>query len=100
VFSKNLFSPFLHESKGIFSQSEKPVAFTGVALTLDPSNTFAFPILRAEKSTFSFNPEQNEASRISGEQLTLVAGYQTRKNQRAAVSGSLTMCSNEFMLLR
>jgi len=99
VFSKNLFSPFLHESKGIFSQSEKPVAFSGVAMTLDPENLFVFPILRAEESTFSFNSEQNEISKISGEQLTLVAGYQARKNQRVATSGSISMCSNQYMLM-
>jgi hypothetical protein len=99
VFSKNFFEPFTTTSKGIFSQSEKPIAFSGVGQVLDPSNKFVFPILRAEQSTFSFNQDKNEISKVSGEALTLVSGYQTRKNQRVAVSGSLGLCSNNNMLL-
>ena len=37
-------------------------------------------------------------SNISGEQLTLVAGYQTRYNSRAAIAGSMSMCSDATML--
>ena len=37
-------------------------------------------------------------SSVSGEQLTLVAGYQSRYNNRATISGSLHMCSDEFIL--
>eukprot|EP00347_Sterkiella_histriomuscorum_P002855 403366536 len=99
VFSKNFFEPFRKGSNSLFTNPETPIAFSGVGLNLDPKNTFAFPILRAEPSTFSFNSEQNEVSKKSGEQLTLVAGYQTRKNQRVAVSGSLGLCSNNHMLL-
>ncbi|CDW86938.1 dolichyl-diphosphooligosaccharide--protein glycosyltransferase 48 kda subunit-like [Stylonychia lemnae] len=99
VVSKNLFTPFKKESNGIFTVPETSIAFTGVGLNIDQANNFAFPILRAEKSTFSFNKENNEVSKLSGEQLTLVAGYQTRKNHRVSVSGSLGLCSNNHMLL-
>jgi len=34
---------------------------------------------------------------VSGEQLTLVAGYQTLYNNRAAVAGSMSMCSDLMM---
>ena len=36
-------------------------------------------------------------SSVSGEQLTLVAGYQSRYNNRATIVGSMHMCSNEFI---
>lgn len=35
---------------------------------------------------------------MSGQQLSLVAGYQTRYNQRVVLAGSLQMCSNQAML--
>ena len=33
----------------------------------------------------------------SGELLTLVSGYQSRNNHRAVISGSMAMCSDEFL---
>ena len=36
---------------------------------------------------------------MSGEQLVLVSGFQTRYNNRATVSGSLKMCSDQFLAL-
>jgi len=57
VMSKNFFTPLKQESKGIFTTDGSSIAYTGVGLNLDPKNTFAFPILRAEPSTFSFNSE-------------------------------------------
>ena len=73
----------------------------GIGAYLDPENQFVFPILRAEQSTVSVaNATKNEDIKISstsGEQLTLVAGYQTRYNNRAAVAGSITMCSDQVM---
>ncbi len=68
-----VFDRFANESQG--------VSFQGVGAVLDPSNKFAFPILRAESTTVSINPEKKERSEgdsqvvVSGEQLTLVAGY-------------------------
>ena len=38
-------------------------------------------------------------SSVSGEQLAFVAGYQSRYNNRATLSGSIHMCSDEFILL-
>jgi oligosaccharyltransferase complex subunit beta len=97
VFSKNFFEPFTTTSKGIFSKNEKSIAFSGIGQVLDPNNQYVFPILRAEQTTFSYNQEKNsgEYSKISGEALTLVSGYQTRNNQRVSISGSLSMCSND-----
>jgi hypothetical protein len=74
VFSKNFFHPFTTTSKGIFSQSEKPIAFSGVAQLVDSSNQFVFPILRAEPTTFS-EKANGDIAKASGEALTLVSGY-------------------------
>jgi hypothetical protein len=97
VFSKNFFEPFTTTSKGIFSKSEKSIAFSGIGQVLDPNNQYVFPILRAEQTTFSYNQEKNSGdySKNSGEALTLVSGYQTRTNQRVSISGSFSMCSND-----
>jgi oligosaccharyltransferase complex subunit beta len=101
IYSRNLFEPFTTTSKGIFSKSERSIAFSGVGQVLDQNNQYLFPILRAEPTTFSFNPEKNsgDISKISGEALTLVSGYQTRNNQRVSISGSLSMCSNDNIYL-
>ena len=41
--------------------------------------------------------DEGRISDVSGEQLILVAGYQTRYNNRATVAGSLDMCSDKVM---
>lgn len=84
-----------------FDNSSAGVVFSGTGSYLDPSNQHVFPILRAESTAVSVAPATEKAgviiSETSGEQLTLVAGYQTRYNNRAAVAGSMTMCSDELM---
>jgi hypothetical protein len=65
------------------------------------NNQHVFPILKADRGAFSFNPEapqRMETGVKAGNQLTLVAGYQTRYNQRVVMSGSMRMCSNDDML--
>ena len=99
VFSSNFFEPFKTTSKGVFTIPERPIAYSGVGMSLDQANQYVFPILRVEPSTFSFNPDKNEVSKASGESLSVVAGYQTRTNQRVLISGSVSICSNNNMLL-
>ena len=95
VYSRNLFEPFTTASKGIFTQPKSGIAYSGVGQVIDTNNQFVFPILKAEPTTYSYNAERNEVSKASGDALTLVSGYQTRKNQRVSISGSLGLCSNE-----
>ena len=58
-----------------------------------------FPILRAEPTTTSKKTKDKSFTQsLSGEQLTLVSGLQTRTNNRATINGSMKMCSDEFML--
>ena len=101
--SKNLFSPLTDYRVPVFDKFDNSsgVLFEGVGSYLDPTNQFVFPILRAESTTVSVSESNNEAtvqtSDLSGEQMTLVAGYQTRYNNRAVVSGSIKMCSDETL---
>lgn len=65
----------------VFSKLERPVLFeNGVGAVLDnnKNNQHVFPILRADEGSYSFNPaaaERHETGLVSGEHLTLVAGY-------------------------
>jgi oligosaccharyltransferase complex subunit beta len=103
AWSSNLFKP-LWEDKPIFSELKRPVLFEdGVGAVLDnkDKNPHVFPILKADPGSYSYNPnapKRAETGLFSGEQLTLVAGYQTQYNQRIVISGSTKMCSNEAML--
>ena len=72
----------------------------GIGSVLDKSNRMVFPILRAESTTFSITDlEATEEilpiSDVSGEQLTLVAGYQSRSNNRATFSGSRSVVGQQ-----
>jgi Oligosaccharyltransferase 48 kDa subunit beta len=98
LYSSNFFEPFKTTSKGIFTTSGKIAFGSGVGQTIDSSNQYAFPILRAEQSTVSVK-EDGSVAKVSGEAITLVSGYQTRGNQRVSVVGSLSMCSNDNIQL-
>ena len=83
------------------------VSFKGIGSVLDKSNRHVFPILRAESTTVSEtdlkarltpSPDDKQYSSVQGEKLTLVAGYQSRSNNRATFSGSIAMCSDQFIL--
>lgn len=100
VASRNLFAPLTDLDLPVFDKfanNSIGVKFNGIGAYLDPKNQFVFPILRAESTTVSVVAEEGSISDVSGEQLTLVAGYQTRYNNRATVAGSLDMCSDAVM---
>ena len=107
IGSRNLFKTLTENQNPVFSPlSEKSgnIAYKGIGSVLDQSNRYVFPILRGESTTMSMTDieptdEVSTISNVSGEQLTLVAGYQSRYNNRATISGSLHMCSDEFILL-
>lgn len=98
VMSKNIFKELTDLQTPVFSLTD-PVAFKGIGHSLDPENKYIFPILRAEASTTSklTKDKSHKSSSLSGEQLTLVSGMQTRSNNRATISGSMDMCSDEFI---
>ena len=88
----------------VFTPLDRPVLFEdGIGALLDQpkNNRHVFPILRADEGSYSFNqgaPERTQTSSVSGNQLSLVTGYQTTYNQRIVISGSTQMCSNEAMM--
>jgi hypothetical protein len=100
TWSAELFEPL----ERVFTPLERPVLFEdgiGAVLDTNKNNSHVFPILRADPGGYSYNagaPERRQTGGVSGNQLTLVAGYQTRYNQRVVLSGSTQMCSNEAML--
>lgn len=101
AWSSSLFEPL----ERVFSKLERPVLYEdGIGSILDnnENNKHVFPILRADPGSFSVNPnaptDKSKYGGVSGQQLTLVAGYQTLYNQRVTLSGSMKMCSNEAML--
>ena len=78
----------------VFTPLDRPVLFEdgiGALLDLPKNNRHVFPILRADEGSYSFNqgaPERTQTSSVSGNQLSLVTGYQTTYNQRIVISGS------------
>ena len=108
VASKNLFPPLSDDlNRPIFDKltGDDGLIFSGIGAVLDPDNKFVFPIVRAESTTVSRTDLQtdenieSQISAVSGEQLALVAGYQSRYNNRAAVAGSMQVCSDQIMRL-
>jgi len=87
--SDNIWKPV---SSSISSVS-KPIVFNGVGFDLDESNSYLFPILKASQYTHC----SDEKVKTSGSDITLVAGYQSRLNSRFIFSGSLDMCSDEYI---
>lgn len=100
AWSKNLFKPL----ERVFTKPERPILVEdGIGAVLDTmeNNQHVFPILRGDVGTHSRNSNQTGATEygmVSGNQLTIVAGYQTQYNQRVVISGSTKMCSNAAMM--
>jgi len=96
ISSRNVFKPLSSHNQPVFTADSK-VAFQGVGMTLDPQNSYVFPILHGEQSTMSRHIDtKDENSPNTGEQLSLVAGYQSLNNHRAVFTGSMAMCSDEY----
>lgn len=75
-----------------------PIAYKGAGIKLDANNRYVFPILNAEDKTKATNPKNKDKKfKISGSDVTLVAGYQSYYNQRVVLSGSVDMCSDSFI---
>ena len=103
ITSKNLFEPLVNLDTPIFDKfpgDSDGLLFSGVGSLIDPDNQFVFPILRAEASTVSVTDLNisedipSKVSAVSGEQLALISGFQSRYNNRATISGSMGVCSD------
>ena len=99
AWSSNLFDP-IRQSIADFST---PVAYRGTGMKLDENNAYVFPILSGDEHVFSTNPDYSKkdstssSMKTAGNDITLLAGYQSRYNQRVVISGSIDMCSDDLI---
>jgi oligosaccharyltransferase complex subunit beta len=99
AWSNNLFEPIRHN----IVDFSNPVAYKGTGMKLDSENSYVFPILSGDEHVYATNPNFNKKDKTSssfkvvGEEITLVAGYQSRYNQRAVISGSLDLCTDDLI---
>ena len=71
-------------------------------MILDTTNENVFPILKGDDSMYAISSESSKKGKggsfkIAGADITLVAGYQSRYNQRVAIAGSINICSDDFI---
>lgn len=98
AFSSNLFTPI---RKNIVD-FEGPAVVKGTGMKVDTNNELVFPILQGENETHATSPSSGKKKKegtfkVKGNNITLVAGYQSRHNQRVVMSGSVDMCSDAFI---
>jgi oligosaccharyltransferase complex subunit beta len=74
------------------------ILYEGIAMELDPVNSYVFPILKADENAYSINAKDDQYYNY-GEKIKLVNGYQARNNRRVVISGSISLCSNRFYFL-
>jgi oligosaccharyltransferase complex subunit beta len=74
------------------------ILYEGIAMEVDPVNSYVFPILKADENSYSINTRTGEFYNY-GEKIKLVNGYQARNNRRVVISGSMSLCSNKFYFL-
>ncbi|GJQ71656.1 hypothetical protein Trydic_g11352 [Trypoxylus dichotomus] len=74
------------------------VSDEGTGLLADPDNPLVLPLLTAESTSYSYNPEQTikEYPHAIGKSAVLIAGLQARNNARVVFSGSLSFFSDEY----
>lgn len=89
ILTENVFVPV----RSTITSAEKPVVYHGVGFEIDTLNDKVFPILKASPTTYA----SNSTVESFGGDINLVAGYQSEYNQRFTFSGSLAMCSDEFI---
>ena len=101
AYSSNLFEPI---RKSIVDL-EYPVVFKGTGMKLDTNNDYVFPILYGNEHTYATNPDHKKIKttsssfKLAGSDITLVAGYQSRYNQRVVISASTELCTDDFISL-
>jgi alanine dehydrogenase len=88
----------------VFSVPKRPILFedgVGSVLDTNTNNKHVFPILRGDHGVHSRHATQTGAKQnglVAGNQMTLVAGYQSTYNLRVILAGSMKMCSNQAMM--
>jgi len=95
AFSANVFD----QIKKTIIDVDSPVAYKGTGMILDKSNDYVFPILMGDTDVVTNIPKNSKKKNINKKDssITLIAGYQSRYNQRAVISGSIDMCTDNFI---
>lgn len=88
--------------KKTIADLDTPVAFRGTGMKLKKKNAYVFPILQGVNEMYADNVDKKSSKKAkaldtAGPEITLVAGYQSRYNQRVVMSGSVDMCSDDFI---
>ncbi|CAH1170420.1 unnamed protein product [Phaedon cochleariae] len=75
-----------------------PLLYQGTGILADPENPLVLPLLTADSTAYSYNPNQpiKEYPHAVGKDTILIAGLQARNNARVVFSGSLSFFSDEF----
>ncbi|CAH1112817.1 unnamed protein product [Psylliodes chrysocephalus] len=75
-----------------------PMLYQGTGILTDVENPLVLPLLTADSTAYSFNPDQpiKEYPHAVGRDTVLIAGLQARNNARVVFSGSLAFFSDEF----
>lgn len=75
-----------------------PLIYRGTGLLADQENPLVLPILTAESTAYSYNPDQSimEYPHAVGKNTVLIAALQARNNARVVFSGSLSFFSDEL----
>lgn len=75
-----------------------PILYRGVGHVSSEQSKRIFPILRGNPTSYSANPFTSfEQPESAGVHTYLVSALQARNQARVTLSGSLDMCSNQFM---
>lgn len=83
--------------------SNKPVAFSGIGMTLEPTNVLGFHALVAPATAYSANPVKEitakvvESDLLFGNEIGLVTAVQARNNARLVFAGSLELFSDKYV---
>ncbi|XP_025837356.1 dolichyl-diphosphooligosaccharide--protein glycosyltransferase 48 kDa subunit [Agrilus planipennis] len=105
VPSKNLIDApvIVGDKTEIDNNSEKqelsPLLYQGTGILIDTENPLVLPLLTADSTAYSYNPNQpiKEYPHAVGKNVVLIAGLQARNNARVVFSGSLSFFSDEFI---
>lgn len=78
--------------------SALPLLYRGTGLLVDQDNPLVLPLLTADSTAYSYNPDQpiKEYPHAVGKNTVLIAALQARNNARVVFSGSLAFFSDEL----
>lgn len=83
-------------------KTKKPVAFSGIGMTLEPNNILGFHALVAPATAYSANPVKEitakvvESDLLFGNEIGLVTAIQARNNARLVFAGSLDLFADKY----